>query len=186
MRWFEETDSYRLATPAPSSRKRTKQEGYLRLFAMANKMDCYWDLFVKGYQNEADVHKKSAVPTCDTECPCGFQFVSEDSRFRSSADSRACLMALSVKLHRKGCKTYPTASIPFTTVGCAFRCLRCGIDGNCHLSLFGLTVKSVSLWDLRKPTYRKREQPQWSVHRRLNRTVFDFRRWHSSLRLFPR
>ena len=25
----------------PSSRKRTKQEGYLRLFAMANKMDCY-------------------------------------------------------------------------------------------------------------------------------------------------
>ena len=47
-------------------------------------------------QNRADENKKSAVTTCDTECPCGFQFASEDSRFLSFADSRVCLIALSV------------------------------------------------------------------------------------------
>jgi len=50
----------------------------------------------KRLPNEADENKKSAVPTCDTGYPCGFQFVSEDSRFRSSADSRACLIGISV------------------------------------------------------------------------------------------
>jgi len=50
----------------------------------------------KSSQNIADEKKKSAVTTCNTECPCGFQFASEDSRFLSSADSRACLIALSV------------------------------------------------------------------------------------------
>jgi len=54
---------------------------------------------------KAGENKKSAVLTCDTECPRGFQFANGDSRFRSSADSRACLIALSVKLHRQGYKT---------------------------------------------------------------------------------
>ena len=48
-----------------------------------------------------------------------------------------------------------------------------------------LKVKSVKLWDLWKHTDWRRGQPQWSVQRRLNRTC-SFRRWHSSLLLFPR
>ena len=50
----------------------------------------------KSSQNIADEKKKSAVTTCNTECPCGFQFASEDSRFRSSADSRVCHTGISV------------------------------------------------------------------------------------------
>ena len=50
----------------------------------------------KRTQNKADEIKKWAVLTYDTECPCGFQFVSEDSRFRSSAISRTCYIAFSV------------------------------------------------------------------------------------------
>jgi len=89
----------------PSSRKRTKQNG-IRGYSQWRQLNRLYGLSVRKRQpTKTDEKKKSAVPTCDTECPCGFQFVSEDSRFRSSADSRVCLMALSVKLHRQGYKT---------------------------------------------------------------------------------
>ena len=41
-------------------------------------------------------------------------------------------------------------------IGCAFQILDLWIDGYGHLSQFGLTVKSVTLWILRKHTYRKK------------------------------
>ena len=50
----------------------------------------------KRLPNKAGEKKKSVVPTCNTGFPCGFQFASEDSRFRSSADSRACLIGILV------------------------------------------------------------------------------------------
>ncbi|MBQ8959377.1 MAG: hypothetical protein IJ057_12915, partial [Bacteroidales bacterium] len=63
------TDSYMQATPFPFLRRSEpgKGNGYLlwRTIGLA-----IW-AFVKGYQNKAGENKKSAVPTCNTECPCG-------------------------------------------------------------------------------------------------------------------
>lgn len=82
--------------PSPSSRKRTKQDG-IRGYSQWRQLNRLYGLSVRKRQpTKTDEKKKSAVPTCKTEYPCGSQFASEDSRFRSSADSRACLMALSV------------------------------------------------------------------------------------------
>ena len=75
----------------------------------------------KSNQNRADENKKSAVPTCNTECPCGFQFASEDSRFLSSADSRACHIALSVSCTPTRLYDLPDDINAFTTVVCFFR-----------------------------------------------------------------
>ena len=69
-------------------------------------------------------------------------------------------------------------------IGCAFQVLDLWNRLQRSSIAILVTVKSVTLWDLWKPTYRRRGQPQWSVQRRLNRTC-SFRRWHSSLRLFP-
>ena len=83
-RCVRETDSHIQATPVTPLRQ---GELIIRLIGISAR---------KSNQNRADEKKKSAVTTCNTECPCGFQFASEDSRFLSSADSRACLIALSV------------------------------------------------------------------------------------------
>jgi len=91
------TDSYMLALPFPLFAEANQARGMTEAIRYGEQVD--WLLgrmFVKGYQTKRDENKKSTVPTCNTECPCGFQFASEDSRFRSFADSRVCHIGISV------------------------------------------------------------------------------------------
>ena len=98
MRWFKERIRTCWLLPSPFFAEANQARGMIkniRCGEQVNWLQKGW-LFVKGYQNKADENKKSAVLTCNTEYPCGFQFASEDSRFRSSADSRTCLIGISV------------------------------------------------------------------------------------------
>lgn len=87
MRWFGKRITYHWLTPPPPSRKRTKLTDLIRDFTR------------KGYKERADEIKKWAVTTCNTECLCGFQFVSGDSRFRSSANKSGVFHSLLSILH---------------------------------------------------------------------------------------
>ena len=69
---------------SPSSRKRTK--------LLAD-----WDyMLVKATRTERMRIRNRLSSPAILNAPSGFQFASEDSRFLSSADSRVCLIALSV------------------------------------------------------------------------------------------
>jgi len=91
-RCVRETDSHIQATSVPPFAKANVFLGRLRMFADGELIyELSAGVIRRSNQNRADEDKKSAVPTCNTECPCGFQFASEDSRFLSSADSRRVL-----------------------------------------------------------------------------------------------
>ena len=97
-RCVRETDSHIRATPVPSLRQGE------RTFWVGNAVR-WWRTDVRNYQMEwfvkatrtkrMRIRNRQSSPAI-LNAPSGFQFASEDSRFLSSADSRVCLIALSV------------------------------------------------------------------------------------------
>ena len=80
-----------------------------------------WSDFVKATRTERMRIRNRLSPPAILNAPSGFQFASEDSRFLSSADSRVCLIALSVSCTPTRLWDLSDDINAFTTVGCAFR-----------------------------------------------------------------
>ncbi len=108
-RCVRETDSHIQATPVPPFRQGERISGQIRMFAGGEPMleIIRWSDFVKETRTERMRQRNRLSPPAILNAPSGFQFASDDSRFLSSADSRACLVALSVILHRQDYMTCP-------------------------------------------------------------------------------